>query len=78
MPDLDTREDDWARGVFDRVRTGQPEPRWAPDAEGAARVSTRRRRRTQFAGAVSTAAVIGCPAMLTIEDAQPDPWTTAS
>ncbi|MEY9857473.1 hypothetical protein ABH935_003081 [Catenulispora sp. GAS73] len=63
MPDLDTREDDWARGVFDRVRTGQDEPRWIPDAEGASRLSTRhRQRRTRVAGAVTMAAVIGVSA----------------
>lgn len=63
MPDLEPREDDWARGVFDRVRTAQHEPPWIPDAAAAAGVSARHRRhRTRIAGAATTAAVIGISA----------------
>lgn len=59
MTDLETREDDWARGVFDRVRTGQDEPHWTPDAAAAARLSHRRRIRFRAAGALAAVAVAG-------------------
>jgi hypothetical protein len=60
MTELEPREDDWARGVFDRARTGHHEPPWIPDATAAAERSNRhRRRRSLTAGALSTVAVIG-------------------
>lgn len=62
MPDLEPREDDWARGVFDRVRTGQHEPRWHPDAEAAARLSGRHRTRVRASGALAALAVVGLSA----------------
>ena len=62
MTDPETREDDWARGVFDRVRTGQHEPRWTPDAAAAARLSGRQRTRFRAAGALAAAAVVGLSA----------------
>lgn len=62
MTDLETREDDWARGVFDRVRTGQHEPHWAPDAAAAARLSGRRRTRYRATGALAAVAVVGLSA----------------
>lgn len=62
MTDLETREDDWARGVFDRVRTGQQEPPWIPDAGAAARLSGRQRTRFRAAGALAAVAVAGLSA----------------
>lgn len=62
MTELDTREDDWARGVFDRARTGRHEPHWAPDAAGAARLSKRRRTRYRATGALAVVAVAGLSA----------------
>jgi len=60
MTELEPREDDWARGVFDRVWTGHDEPHWIPDAAAASEQSTRyRRRRTRVTGALTAAAVIG-------------------
>lgn len=57
--DFESPADDWARGVFDRVRTGQHEPPWTPDATAAARLSGRRRTRFRAAGALAAAAVVG-------------------
>ena len=62
MTDLETGQDDWARGVFDRVRTGQHEPYWTPDAATAARLSDRRRVRFRAAGAFAVVAVAGLSA----------------
>lgn len=63
MTEFDTPEDEWARGVFDRVRTGsRPEPHWAPDAAGAAQTSARHRQRVRVTGALAAAAVIGVSA----------------
>ncbi|ACU69101.1 hypothetical protein Caci_0146 [Catenulispora acidiphila DSM 44928] len=62
MTELDTREDDWARGVFDRARTGRHEPHWAPDAAGAARLSKRRQTRYRATGALAVMAVAGLSA----------------
>jgi hypothetical protein len=62
MADLETREDGWARGVFDRVRTVQHEPPWIPDAAAAARLSGRHRTRFRAAGAVAAVAVAGLSA----------------
>jgi len=59
---LESPEDDWARGVFDRVRTGQHEPHWIPDAEAAARLSSRHRTRFRAAGALAAVAVVGLSA----------------
>ena len=62
MTELDTREDDWARGVFDRARTGRHEPHWAPDATAAARLSKRHRTRYRATGALAVVAVTGLSA----------------
>lgn len=59
---LENPEDDWARGVFDRVRTGQHEPHWIPDAAAAARLSSRHRTRFRAAGALAAVAVAGLSA----------------
>jgi hypothetical protein len=62
MTELETQEDGWARGVFDRVRTGHDEPPWTPDPATASRLSTRRRTRMRVTGALTTAAVVGLSA----------------
>lgn len=62
MTDLEIQEDDWARGVFDRVRTGQQEPHWVPDAVAAAGVSAGRRTRLRLSGTLAAAAIVGISA----------------
>ncbi|MBS2532398.1 hypothetical protein KGQ20_06390 [Catenulispora sp. NF23] len=62
MTDLEIQEDDWARGVFDRVRTGQQEPHWVPDAVAAAGVSASRRTRLRLSGTLAAAAIVGISA----------------
>lgn len=62
MADLENLEDDWARGVFNRVRTGQHEPHWIPDAATAARLSGRRRTRVRATGVLAAVAIVGLSA----------------
>ncbi|WP_194905205.1 hypothetical protein [Catenulispora rubra] len=62
MPDLESREDDWARGVFDRAHTSDNEPHWVPDAAAAARTSARQRTRYRATGALAAAAIVALSA----------------
>ena len=62
MSDIETREDEWARGVFDRAHASHDEPHWIPDADAAARLSTRRRTRHRMTGALAVVAVAGLSA----------------
>lgn len=62
MSDIETREDEWARGVFDRAHASHEEPHWIPDAAAASRLSTRRRTRYRMTGALAVVAVAGLSA----------------